>query len=534
LEPAKAIAGTDQFIIALSNKHRCFSIKRRGVRVKRLIFFLFMLSTLSNAQESLHLLATITGKYENEQFARVSKAGDVNGDGYDDLLIAGWCGVKLYFGGSSLDTYADYSFHGTSCSAAGDVNSDGYDDILVGDPAFNESCGIVRLHLGGNPMDTIPDFDFRGIYYRQGIGGITSPAGDINGDGYDDFLVNSVYNEYDALGRVFLFIGGKQLKLEPWRIFMSDKVEAFFGNSATALDINQDGNLDICISSLTSMNTDSSMIHVYYGDPMDNVVDSLIYITDPTEQHDFINIISTGDVNIDSCDDFLANGGYYSSLYLGGVQQKVYFKGESIGAGGDINNDGIPDFLVGDGNFINRDSVMVGHIAVHLGRENITTELDYTMVGETKWGQFGYFSAIPGDLNGDGYDEVVVSAPRHPHHEKAIGKTYIYSFVQSDGVETKNVLMRDDQFTLSNYPNPFNAGSKINYSLAASNNVEATIYDMRGRQVHRLFNGQQESGLHTLTWNGRNQAGYDVPSGIYFCRVKFGEQVKRIKMALMR
>ena len=98
----------------------------------------------------------------------------------------------------------------------------------------------------------------------------------------------------------------------------------------------------------------------------------------------------------------------------------------------------------------------------------------------------------------------------------------------------QNVTTPGEFVLFQNYPNPFNAGSKIKYNVPESGFVEAIVYDMRGRQVNRLFNGQQQAGLHTLTWDGRNQIGHDVASGIYFCRVKFGEQIKTIKMALMR
>jgi len=53
--------------------------------------------------------------------------------------------------------------------------------------------------------------------------------------------------------------------------------------------------------------------------------------------------------------------------------------------------------------------------------------------------------------------------------------------------------------------------------------VEVAIYNIQGQMVRRLFAGKQTAGVHTLTWNGRNEAGAPVPSGVYFYRVHAGQ-----------
>ena len=92
-----------------------------------------------------------------------------------------------------------------------------------------------------------------------------------------------------------------------------------------------------------------------------------------------------------------------------------------------------------------------------------------------------------------------------------------------------------DEFVLQqNYPNPFNSASVIQFRLPAFDFVNAAVYDVRGRQIKRLYRGQLESGAHSLAWDGRDDAGTAAASGVYFCRVQFGDQSRTIKMALMR
>jgi len=72
----------------------------------------------------------------------------------------------------------------------------------------------------------------------------------------------------------------------------------------------------------------------------------------------------------------------------------------------------------------------------------------------------------------------------------------------------------------SNYPNPFNSNTVLHFSLAEKSEVNITIYDIAGRIVKELTMGNLESGRHQGKWNGKNTAGEDAASGIYFCRMR--------------
>jgi hypothetical protein len=85
-----------------------------------------------------------------------------------------------------------------------------------------------------------------------------------------------------------------------------------------------------------------------------------------------------------------------------------------------------------------------------------------------------------------------------------------------------------------NYPNPFNPSTTISYGVPKAGLVHIAIYDVSGRLVQLLANGVQEAGFHSITWNGQNEAGNLVASGIYICRLTAGEAVLLRKLILTK
>ncbi|MBN2416492.1 T9SS type A sorting domain-containing protein [bacterium] len=88
---------------------------------------------------------------------------------------------------------------------------------------------------------------------------------------------------------------------------------------------------------------------------------------------------------------------------------------------------------------------------------------------------------------------------------------------------------------VSNYPNPFNGGTLIRYALGERADVTVVIYNYLGQRVHMLVSGRQEQGEYTIGWDGRDERGRELPSGIYFCVVQTKAGVKQVrKMELIR
>jgi hypothetical protein len=85
-----------------------------------------------------------------------------------------------------------------------------------------------------------------------------------------------------------------------------------------------------------------------------------------------------------------------------------------------------------------------------------------------------------------------------------------------------------------NYPNPFNPTTTIKYQLPMVSDVKLIIYNVLGQQVRSLLNGQVEAGYHSVVWDGRNQEGQAVASGIYIYRFEAGDFQKTMKLMLLK
>jgi hypothetical protein len=101
-------------------------------------------------------------------------------------------------------------------------------------------------------------------------------------------------------------------------------------------------------------------------------------------------------------------------------------------------------------------------------------------------------------------------------------------------VVTEETVPRE--FSLSqNYPNPFNPTTTINFSLPERSRVELKIYDLLGREVAALIEGDEiQAGVHRVQWNGRNRFGEAVSTGVYFYRIVAGGFVQTKKMLLIK
>ncbi len=87
---------------------------------------------------------------------------------------------------------------------------------------------------------------------------------------------------------------------------------------------------------------------------------------------------------------------------------------------------------------------------------------------------------------------------------------------------------------LQNYPNPFNPSTTIEYQIPRSGKVEISIFNMNGRLVKKIVNQNQNEGSYKVVWNGKNQTGGKVASGLYLYTVKFENSISSKKMLLLK
>jgi hypothetical protein len=150
----------------------------------------------------------------------VAAAGDVDADGYDDVIVgAHGHGTSLghayvYLGGSAMNATADVTLtgeaatdqFGVSVASAGDVNADGRDDVMVGAHIRSSSRGEAYLYFGGASMDSGVDLSWEGEAPTNHFGVTVAPSGDVNADGIADALTGA-HTYGNSAGRAYVIYG---------------------------------------------------------------------------------------------------------------------------------------------------------------------------------------------------------------------------------------------------------------------------------------------------------------------------------------
>jgi hypothetical protein len=115
-----------------------------------------------------------------------------------------------------------------------------------------------------------------------------------------------------------------------------------------------------------------------------------------------------------------------------------------------------------------------------------------------------------------------------------IGDVYHWFPEQYSTAVEKRAVTPDDFALEANFPNPFNPTTTINYKLNTTGNVKLTVYNMLGKEVKTLVNQDKTAGSYSVQWDGTNNGGAKVSSGVYFYRLEMGNQAKMHKMLLVK
>ncbi|MCF8242719.1 MAG: choice-of-anchor A family protein [Melioribacteraceae bacterium] len=133
----------------------------------------------------------------------------------------------------------------------------------------------------------------------------------------------------------------------------------------------------------------------------------------------------------------------------------------------------------------------------------------------------------------DGGDKLAKTTAKY--NNVYVGTTNGSIYWHSPIVDVKESKTQPDKFILSqNYPNPFNPTTTINFTLPSKEVVKLQIYDMLGREVKTLLNNEFESGEHKVTWNGTDDLGNKLASGVYLYRLTAGDFIKSHKMIYLK
>lgn len=135
----------------------------------------------------------------------------------------------------------------------------------------------------------------------------------------------------------------------------------------------------------------------------------------------------------------------------------------------------------------------------------------------------------------DGLSHNLLENPTMTYRPENEESSFVLLVGSPDFVDQKQSEVIPEQVKLlPNYPNPFHGQTTVSYALPEQSEVRLVIYDILGREVRTLVNKQQRAGLHSIQWDGRNNAGQPVASGLYLSRLVVGEKTQVNKMTLVK
>lgn len=467
-----------------------------------------------------------------------------------------------------------------SILSGGDFNGDGNYDIIWGQPYgpdvdFSSGDGLAYVIFGSDDFPDTLDVaqnppqvsTLLGPALKGGFLGKSSCGCDLNGDNYDDIVISAPASTY---AEVFIIWGGPthsamyDLSQTPPGVTRITDSTAYteLGWNMTCSDFDKDGFQDLAVSSTAST---TRKVTILYGAqtfpttltfPADVVRSTRFYSTSPIGTS-----LATGDLIGDNVTDLAIGhpdgdpfgcrdcGEVYlvpnpaslpDSVWLSalntirvvGTGQYTYY-GTEI-AMKDLTSDGRDELvIVSSGDYTIATSVDETVILYGSASPQQTTfiasDSNLTRIRGPAHGVALGRGIVARDFSGDGFADLALGAPYFQNNK---GRTYV--FFGCDIPSDTSGGTRRELAIRQNYPNPFNPRTTIEYSVPVRSHVRMVVYDVQGRRVATLVDRELDRGSYVADWAARDDAGREIASGVYFCRLSSRGEHVTSKLVLLR
>ncbi|MDF3026962.1 MAG: repeat protein [Fluviicola sp.] len=464
----------------------------------------------------------------------VSGAGDVNGDGYSDVIVGAHQydngqtdeGAAFIYHGSSggigtsaittLESNQANAFFGTSVSNAGDVNGDGYNDVIVGarqyDNGQSDEGAAFVYHGSLTGISSTASSVLEGNVASANFGRSVSVAGDVNADGYSDVIIgaHTCTNGETDEGRIFVFHGSSGgVNTAATSTIESNQAGAFMGFSVSgAGDVNGDGYSDVIVGAYQYDNgqTDEGRAFIYHGSSGGINTTAAVTLENNQVSSSFgFSVSGAGDVNGDGYSDVIVGAYQYDNgqtdegavvVYhgsSGGINstaaatiesnQASAFMGSSVSGGGDVNGDGYSDIVAGAYLYDNGQTDEGAAFVYHGSSGGINTTAGSTIESNQTSAYLGYSVSGAGDVNGDGYSDIAIGAYNYDNGQTDEGTVYLFHGSASSVSTTVAVIAESNQ-----------ANAQLGFSVSSIGDVNADGYSDVIVGVWLYDNGQTDEG----------------------------------------